>query len=115
MDMIDLKLPKSKPETAKTIGGMSPVERDQYPYGTRITLDEEQLAKMGDLFEDANVDDEVTITAKGVFSSKRSDQTQGGKKNRGLSIQIQKINVNCTSADDKMPIADFMKKRQQKK
>lgn len=115
MEMVDLKLPKKSVKAMKAGMVPSTVEPDQYPYGTRITLDEEQLAKMGDLFEDANVDDEVTITAKGVFSSKRSDQTHVGKKNRGLSIQIQKIHVNCESADDKMPIADFMKKRQQKK
>ncbi len=112
MEMVDLKMPKSKPESMKSVG--MPMERDQYPYGTRITLDEEQLAKMGDLFENANVDEEVTITATGCFSSKRSDQTQGGKKNRGLSIQIKKINVACNGEYGKGTMDDFMKKRQKK-
>ena len=113
MEMTDLKLPKKS-----TKGGMDmPTvagERDQYPYNTRLTLEEEQLAKMGGLFENANVDEEVTITATGCFSSKRSDQSQGGKKNRGLSIQIKKIHVGCESAYDKGTMDDFIKKRQKK-
>ena len=113
MEMTDLKLSKKNTkgmEMPTAIG-----ERDQYPYGVRITLDEEQLAKMGDLFEDANVDEEVTITGKGCFVSKRSDQNQGGKKNRGLSIQIKQINVACKGPYDKGDMKSFIAARAKKK
>jgi len=113
MEMTDLKLPKKNTKGTDMPVGIG--ERDQYPYNTRITLEEEQLAKMGDLFDNANVDEEVTITAKGCFSSKRSDQSQGGKKNRGLSIQIKQIHIECKSPLDKGTMDDFMKSRNKKK
>ncbi|MCK9361677.1 hypothetical protein M0Q28_05670 [Patescibacteria group bacterium] len=115
MDFVDLKLPKKSakggPEAPACIGGEG---RDQYPYGLRITLDEEQLAKMGELFDGVDADGEVTITAKGCVTSKRSDQMQGGKKNRGLSIQIQKINIACKTPYEKGSMDDFVKARTKK-
>lgn len=114
MDLVDLKLSKKSTKDAPTSVGGGP-ERDQYPYGLRITLDEEQLAKMGDLFDEMDADGEVTITAKGCVTSKRSDQMQGGKKNRGLSIQIKQIQIECKGELEKGTMADFVKARTKKK
>ena len=119
MDMIDLKLPKKSTKEMKAGMMPSPVERDEYPWGTRITFNEEVLAKLGDVFDDAEIGETMKVMGEAKVISKRADDSVGTdgkkKKNRSLEIQMTSINVNCTSADDKMPIADFMKKRQQKK
>jgi hypothetical protein len=116
MDFVDLKLPKKSTKSgAECPTAVGEVGRDQYPYETRITLNEEQLTKMGDLFDNVDADSEVTIAAKGCVTSKRSDQMQGGKKNRGLSIQIQKISVTCKTPYEKGSMDDFVKTREKKK
>ncbi len=118
MELVDLKSPKkSKEEIAK---GMMPtsVEQDQYPWGTKIDLNEESLAKLGDLFDDAVVGEEANVTAKAKIVSKRANDTVGGdgkkKKNRSLELQITKIHVQCKGAYDKGTMDDFVKARTKK-
>jgi|SRR3972149_1704872 len=118
MELVDLKLPKKTEKEMKA--GMMPstMDQDQYPYGTRITLNEEQVAKLGVLFDDAEVGEEVKVIAKGKVESKRANDTVGGdgkkKKNRSMEIQITGIHVQCKGVYEKGTMDDFMKKRQKK-
>ena len=119
MELVDLKVPKKTEKEMKSMAMPSSMERDQYPYGTRIDLGEDQLAKMGELFDYAEVGEEVTITAKAKVSSKRANDSVGSdgkkKKNRSLEIQITKIHVACKGPLDKGTMDDFMKARNAKK
>jgi hypothetical protein len=118
MELVDLKSPKKTTKDMKAGMMPSPMEQDQYPWGTKIDLNEESLAKLGDLFDDAVVGEEANVTAKAKIVSKRANDTVGGdgkkKKNRSLELQITKINVECKSAYDKGTMDEFMKKRQKK-
>ncbi len=86
--MIDLKLSKkAKTETMPSpIGGK---DGPDYPYGTRLTFDEEQVAKSEYL---KSVDDQQTVSIKAVGKvvSVRSE-SRDGKPHRSVEIQIEKI------------------------
>lgn len=118
MELVDLKSPKKSAKEMKD--GMMPttVERDKYPWGTSITLNEECLAKLGDLFDAAEVGEESSVTAKAKVVSKRDNATVGGdgkkKKNRSLELQFTKIHVDCKSTYDKGTMKDFIKARTKK-
>lgn len=88
--MVDMKMPKrsGKGMDAPTIAG----GKEEYPYGLRLTLSDEQLSKLED--EDIaglKVGDAVHIMAEGAVVAKRENEMQGGKKDRSIEIQIKKF------------------------
>ena len=88
--MIDMKL---KPE-AKTMLG-EPVESDapEYPYGLRICLDSESLAKLG-ITELPAIDAEFKITALACVVSVSQHESQGtDKPNRSVDLQIEMMQL----------------------
>jgi hypothetical protein len=118
MEMVDLKSPK-KTEKEMKLGAMpTSVEQDQYPWGTRITLGEEQIAKMGDVYDNAEVGGDVDITAKGQVVAKRANAVKGvdgkNKMDRSMEIQMTKMSAKCKTEHDKGTMDDFMKVRQKK-
>ena len=119
MEMTDLKSPKKNTKEMKVGAMPSPVDRDEYPWGTKIDLNEESLTKLGDLFDEAVVGEEANITAKAKVVSKRANDTVGDdgkkKKNRSLELQITKIHVACKGPLEKGTMDDFIKIREKKK
>lgn len=120
MELVDLKVPKkSKAEMMKGTMPSPMMEQDTYPYGLRISFNEGELSKMGELFDDAEVGEKVKIVAEGKIDSKRASDSTGTdgkkKKNRSLEIQITGIHVECKSGYDRGTMADFMAKRAAKK
>lgn len=118
MNLVDMKSPKKTAKEMKAGMMPSPMERDEYPWGTKIDLNEESLAKLGSLFDDAEVGEETTVTAKAKVVSKRDNATVGAdgkkKKNRSLELQITKISVECKGPMEKGSMEDFVKARTKK-
>lgn len=88
--MIDMKL---KPE-AKTMLG-EPVELDapEYPYGLRLCLDNETLAKLG-ITELPTIDAEFKITALACVVSVSQHESQGtDKPHRSVDLQIEMMDI----------------------
>lgn len=96
MKMMDMKQSK---EQAKKMSSpaMTSGKQDEFPYGLRITLNDDQLKKLEHI-AGYNVGDEVQIMAVGSVVSKDSRETQDGKADRSMIIQIKKL--GCEMEDD---------------
>ena len=81
--------------------GCSPCHDDMpdYPYGTRLNLDEEQLAKLG-ITAMPTAGATVLIEAKGMVTGMREEHIDG-KLRRGLEIQLTELGID-TGAGESM-------------
>lgn len=107
MNPIDMKLPKRDKKSEN-----QPVacdEQEQYPYGLQISLEKDQLAKLG-IFDLIDVGDNVTITATGTTTSKRSNERKDGK-DISLSIQIKAIGVEPEKSLEDVSTEEYMRRR----
>lgn len=89
--MINLKMSKKELEKKSAPGPIN-ADTPEYPYGTRISFDEEQIVKMN-VLQDIDVDTAVFIKAKGKVTSVSENSTAGGKDRRRVEIQIEEIDV----------------------
>ena len=94
MKLVSMLLPKKeKPEDDDAAPAMSSdYERPDYPYGLRISLDDEQLAALGMQSMPAT-GAPCSIQAIGTVLSVFEETVDGGKPNRRLEIQITEIAV----------------------
>ena len=96
MPMKDMKLAKQDPDEGKSMPATLGA-REAFPYGLRINLDEEQIAKLPEL-EGVQAGDLVEIHALAkVTRVERTDrQNEAGqpKKERSMALQIQKLEVS---------------------
>lgn len=68
-----------------------------YPYGTRLNLDEEQLAQLG-ITAMPTAGALVLIQAKGMVTGMREEQIDG-KLRRGLEIQITELGLDTGNGE----------------
>jgi hypothetical protein len=103
MKLTSMKLKKRDPEKMPGAIAMSPPESgDQYPYGLRIRLENEQLDKLG-FDELPKVGEYVTITAECCVSSASQNERKGGEPYRTVELQIEKL--GCEEDDDEDDVA----------
>lgn len=96
MTLIDVKrTKKDKQDEAKR--WEEPVSRDDYPYGTRIDLDDSTVRKLG--LSDLDADEVVRIQAE-AFVSEDTARKQNGKTVRSVSLQITKMAIVQSESDD---------------
>lgn len=72
-------------------------ERERYPYGLRICLTHDELAKLG-LEADCDVGDVIDLRAFAVVTSVSMNETENGKNCR-VELQIQKLSVENESTE----------------
>lgn len=94
--MIDMKL-ATKGETMLA----SPSEDDgpEYPYGLRITLDAESLAKLG-ITELPPMDAEMKLTALCCVVAASQSESRGGEMRRTLDLQIEQMALAPAAEED---------------
>jgi hypothetical protein len=101
MKLTSMKLDKKKSKDDKAIVGCcEPSSKPEFPYGLRITLEQEQIKKLGGL--DCDVGDIVGIQAAGEITSVRKEkyQNKSGAENRHtIEIQITSIDVVTTEGE----------------
>jgi len=97
--MIDLKLSKrSKTEKGPEVAHGS-IDKPDYPYGTRLTFDEEQVAK-SEFLKAVENQQVVKVTAIARVVAKRSE-SRDGKPSRSVEIQIEKIDFEDGGESEK--------------
>lgn len=96
--MIDLKNPPPKKESKNSTGLIaSPYEGDQYPYQLRITLESEQLKKLG-IKTLPGVGTELKFEAKAkVINVRQSASTN--QESKSVELQIVAMELD-NDADD---------------
>lgn len=100
MELKDLKIPKKlEKELKKSVDVCG--EPDLYPYGTRVTLDTELMAKFPGL-ENVKAGDKVKIAALGeVIMIRKVDRRGDRKKDWSVEIQLQKMGIDTGSEKPK--------------
>lgn len=98
MKLVSMK--RSEADKSEAMG-CSPCHDDMpdYPYGTRLNLDEEQLAKLG-ITAMPTAGATVLIEAKGMVTGMREEHIDG-KLRRGLEIQLTELGID-TGAGESM-------------
>jgi len=88
--MIDMKL---KPEAKTMLGEAVETDSPEYPYGLRLCLDSECLAKLG-ITELPAIDAEFKIIALACVVSVSQHESQGtDKPNRSVDLQIEMMEL----------------------
>jgi hypothetical protein len=103
MNLISMERPK--PEDVKKeaveampISGNSYYEK--YPWGLRLTLNNEELKKLGISIKDLDIDTVVTINAKALITSLSSDQNIENKDKTNNRVELQITDLAVENAED---------------
>lgn len=94
--MVDMEM--SKEEIKETLVA-TPSEGPRYPYGLKITLDQEQLEKLG-ITDLPSVGDYATISAKCEVCHVSENQYEDGQTSKSLSLQITDLAVGGLSEEE---------------
>jgi hypothetical protein len=88
--MIDMKL---KPEAKTMLGEAVEADSPEYPYGLRISLDNESLTKLG-IAELPLIDAEFKVIALASVVSVSQHESQGSDKpHRSVDLQIEMMQL----------------------
>lgn len=104
--LIDMKIAKvSKKSTTEAPISM---DRDEYPYGLRITLNSDQIKKLPGIME-LDVGGSVRIMATGTLTEKSTEKVQGSADRNRISIQLEKVAFESMTKKDKGDVVEFMR------
>lgn len=94
MNMVDMKLPKEKSkDPGRGVAVPSgQLEEPRYPWGLRMTLENEQLQKLPAL-DELTAGDEVTLCVRCRVKSVRSSEQDKGDESRSMELEVRKIGV----------------------
>lgn len=76
---------------------MAPSDRDEYPYGLQLSLQQEELDKLG-VSELPAVGKYVNITARASVSAVCEEKKQDGSVERCLQLQIEDMTLGAEGA-----------------
>lgn len=99
MTMVSMKM-SPKEAQAETCCAPEAGEGPEYPYGLRLELDDDALAKLG-INVLPSVGSPVIIQARATIVSTSSDTTQDGKQRQRASVQITDMDMQV--GDGKSP------------
>lgn len=109
MKLADMKMSKKQAKESNMPAMTSSGKMDEYPWGLKISLDNDALKKLEHV-TGYNVGDEVQIMAVGSIVDKSARETQDGKEDRSISIQIKKL--ACELEDEsKMSDEDWARRK----
>lgn len=89
--MVSMK--RSEKET-KDMSQPTPIKKDPYPYGLRLTLEEEDLEKL-EIETLTDVGKDVTVTARATVKSVSSRQNEDDEK-RHQTVELQITSMKLT-------------------
>ena len=93
MELIDLKRPKKKKGEDEKMPAMEG-DGERYPYGLRITLEKEELDKLGIKPNDFDVGVTCSFQAEGkVEEISQRETTREDSERKSISIQITKMAI----------------------
>lgn len=96
--MIDMKRPKPKKSDMENMAMPAMSEGDRYPWGLRITLEKEDLAKLGLKASGFKIGQTVAIQAQAKVTSINSRESTGSDGTyQDVGIQIEKLDLGMKS------------------
>jgi len=92
--LVDLK--RSKAERKKDAEPLSAAaEGNDYPYGLTVDLDHDSMKKLG-MHTLPKAGSKLHIHAEAHVKSVRDNQRAGGKRERGMSLELRKMAIAAT-------------------
>lgn len=107
MELVSLKRAEKKVSTEEK--AIEPM-REPYPYGTRITLEKEELDKLQMAVTDFEIGNKVTIMADAEVVSLRESANQRNKT-KSVELQITAIGLGQPKTQKKSKYKEFQTMR----
>lgn len=102
--MTSMKMtPKMKREMSPEVAS-SGSNAPEYPYGTKLTVEDDHVHKLG--MDDAMVGEEVMVTGKGKVVACRKNDMEGGKGKKSVEVQMTEMKMDRGMKMDKGAGAD---------
>ena len=95
MKMIDMK----RQSEAEDSTMLAPKMRDEYPWGLRISLDNETMVKLG-MTELPKIDSEFKLVALACAVSISENETSEGEPRRNVELQIEQMMLMTAAEED---------------
>lgn len=95
--MIDLKMTKKQKKEASSAVD---VDSPEYPFGTSLDFQKEQINKLPAL-KSADVGDKVEVHGIGKITSIHTSDSDSGDSHHSVVIQIQKIEIDTPNEEKK--------------
>jgi len=93
MKLCDMARPKQTvKETAPTTENIEPYY-EKYPYGLRINLNQDDLAKLGIDISSYKVDEDMSLQCEATVIGIRQNQTSDGNEDCSMELQITKMGM----------------------
>lgn len=86
---------KIKPKSERVMESMPDMPEEQYSYGLRINLNDEELTKLEIDLKKLSIDDKIKIEAIAYVESLRQSKNRRGE-DRNLELQITKMSIRKT-------------------
>ena len=87
--LIDMKRKIKEMEQPVEIKSSS---KESYPYGLRVSLEKEELKKLGIKLTDYNVGDKVDLLSNATITSISSNESEGHESNR-IGFELREMNL----------------------
>jgi hypothetical protein len=91
--MIDMKRPKPKEEELMVNTVPEAIGYERYPWGLRITLQNEELEKLGFKPKDFKIDQDVTIKCEACVTGISENESTDGEARKEVTLQIEKMEI----------------------
>ncbi len=72
-------------------------EQERYPYGLQVTLDTEELKKLGIDVKDHEVDEKVKLVCKAEITRLSSDKNEPEKERQSMGLQITDLSFDASA------------------
>ena len=95
-DLVSMKRTKAE---VKEMSAPTAMDDEQYPYGLRISLQNDELEKLG-IDKLPGVGDTFELEAIVVVKSVSAGQSEGGEKRRSIELQITEM---CLETEGEAP------------
>lgn len=93
MNLVDMKRPKKSTKEMQRLPTVTD-SNEQYPYGLRLTLEKEELGKLGLKVGDFDIGIVCSIQCEGEIVSLRESVGRAGEESGTVEIQIVKMTVS---------------------
>lgn len=112
MQLIDMELPKRGKKEQEECG-MKPctLDQDKYPYGLKLCLEKEQIAKFISL-KDVTAKTKLMVEAEASIVEIRTTELQDGKDSCTMEIQIEKLSIEPIKALKEMNPKEYREARE---
>lgn len=103
MNLISMERPKPEDVKKEAVEAMPTTGNsyyEKYPWGLRLTLNNEELKKLGLRVKDLDIDTVVNVSAKALITGLSSDQNIENKESIRNRVELQITDLSLENSED---------------